>query len=498
MLISKLTSIVNMFTIIDVEKTKRKGSFMAEKNYKFIAEKVVKEVGGKDNISHSLHCATRLRFNLIDFSKADINQIKKINDVLGAQKVGDQLQVIIGPDVDKVYDEVLKITGDDAEYVDENLDAPKKKVTLKSIGGSILDALSGCLGPAIPAIVASAFFKMLVALLGPDILKLISQKDNLYILLTFVGDAAFYFFPVIIGYTAAKKFKVTPVLGILLGGIMLHPTLTQMATKHVTNFTVFGIPCNVQNYGSTVIPIILSVWVMSYIEKFFNTKLPNSLRGVFAPAFTITLMLPITLCVLGPAGSYLGNYITTGLMAFGKATGFIGLAIISALYPILVMTGMHMVLIAALFQVFAKVGFDGAIAPALTISAFSIMGVGIGAFLRLKNKEQKAQAGEFAITAILAGTSEPTIYGICARYKKPFIGLIGGGFIGGLYCGITKVISATLVPATNFTSVLCFTGASAANIINGSISCAIALIASAALVYFFGFDANDPAVLKKD
>ncbi|WP_105305166.1 PTS transporter subunit EIIC [Anaerolactibacter massiliensis] len=469
---------------------------MPGKNYSLIAEQVVEKVGGKENISHSLHCATRLRFNLIDYSAADIDAVKKINGVLGAQKVGEQLQVIIGPDVDKVFDEVLKITGGSAEVVNENLDAPKQKKDWKSIGGAILDALSGCLGPAIPAIVASAFFKGFLALLGPDILGVISADSNLYTLLTFVGDAGFYFFPVIIGYTAAKKFNVTPVLGILLGGIMLHPTFTQMAADSVTDFTVFGIPCNVQNYGSTVLPIILSIWVMSYVEKFFNSKLPSSLRGVFAPAFTICVMLPITLCVLGPAGAYLGNYITTGLMAFGRATGFIGLAVISALYPLLVMTGMHMVLITALFQVFATVGSDGAIAPALTISAFAIMGVGIGASLRLKNQEQKGQAAEFAITAILAGTSEPTLYGICMRYKKPFIGLLGGGFIGGLYCGITSAISATLVPATNFTSILCFTGASTANIVNGSISCLIALVSSALLVYFFGFDKDEQGLMK--
>lgn len=466
------------------------------KDYAGIAEHVVDLVGGKENISHALHCATRLRFNLEDTDKADIPALKQVAGVLGAQKVGTQLQVIIGPDVDKVYDEVLKLTGLASEVVDENLDPEMQKhpISAKEVGGAILDALSGCLGPAIPAIVASAFFKMLVALLGPDILGVVAPDSNLYTLLTFVGDACFYFFPVIIGYTSARKFGVTPVLGILLGAIMLHPMFTAMAAEGVTTFDVFGIPCNVQNYGSTVLPIILSVWVMSYIERFFNRRLPASLRGVFAPAFSILLMLPITLCVLGPAGAYLGNYITTGLMAFSSLTGFIGVAVISALYPLLVITGMHMVLIAALFQVFATVGYDGAVAPALTISAFAIMGVGIGAYLRLKDKEQKSQAAEFAITAVLAGTSEPTLYGICMRYKRPFIGLIGGGFIGGLYCGITGVISATLVPATNFASVLCFTGASLANIVNGAIACGLALVGAALLVYFFGFDKNEPAI----
>lgn len=470
------------------------------KDFAGIASQVVRSVGGSENISHVLHCATRLRFNLKDYGKADTESISKIPGILGVQKVGEQLQVIIGPDVDKVCGEVLKITGGTAEVVDENLDgdAGKKHMTAKQVGGAILDALSGCLGPAIPAIVASAFFKGVAAILGPDILGLVATDSNLYTLMSFVGDACFYFFPVIIGYTSAKKFGVTPVLGILLGAIMLHPTFVAMVTNGVTTFDVFGIPCNVQNYGSTVLPIILSVWVMSHVEHFFSKVLPSSLRGVFGPALTILVMLPITLCVLGPAGSYLGNYITTGLMAFGKLTGAFGLAMVTALYPILVITGMHMVLITALFQVFATVGFDGAIAPALTISAFAIMGVGIGAYLRLKDKDQKGQAAEFAITAILAGTSEPTLYGICMRYKRPFIGLLGGGFLGGLYCGITGVISATLVPATNFTAILCFTGADFANIVNGAIGCGIALVATVLLVYFFGFDKDEPAIQKQE
>lgn len=256
-----------------------------------------------------------------------------------------------------------------------------------------------------------------------------------------------------------------------------------MATEGVNDFTVFGIPCLLQNYGSTVIPIILNVWVMSYIEKFFNKKIPSSLRNVFAPALTIAVMLPISLCILGPLGSYLGTYVVGFLLGLGNYAGFIATALIAGLYPLLVMTGMHMMIIAALFQVFATVGYDGVAAPALTISAFAVMGTAIGAALALKNKAEKAEAAEFAITAVLAGTSEPTLYGICARYKSPFLGLLGGGFIGGLYSGLTGVISATLVPSTNLTSLLCFTGASSANLINGVIASVLALVSSAVITF---------------
>lgn len=471
-------------------------------NYNELAHSILGLVGGKDNVKHVLHCATRLRFNLKDEGKGDEEGLKKLSGVLGLVKAGGQLQVVIGPDVDKVYDEVCAAAGlnqeaqvaDDGK-TDKSAGQGKKKYTVKGFFMGILDALSGSLGPAIPVITACAFFKMLTSLLGPDMLAVLPAESDLYVLFTFVGDAGFYFFPVIIGYTAAKKFNVMPVLGILLGCIMMHPTFVGMAEEG-TSFTVFGIPCLVQNYGSTIVPIILSVWLMSYIERFFNRVLPTSIRAVFAPALTILVMLPITLCIVGPSGAFLGNYVVGGLLGLQNIIGFVGMALIAALYPLLVMTGMHMVLIAALFQVFAAQGFDGFAGPALTFASFSVMGVCIGAMLRIRDKEQKALAAEFAITAIVAGTSEPCLYGICTRYKRPFIGLIAGGFAGGLYAGIMGVISANLVPSTNFLSALAFTGGTGANLINGLIGCGIAVIVAAVVTFFFGFSKDDPAVAK--
>ena len=464
---------------------------MASKDYKALAQSIVENVGGKDNIRHYLHCATRLRFNLEDDSVVNADEIKKIPGVLGTMKVGDQWQIIIGTDVDKAYDEVVKLVGTVAaggETEEENgEDVKKQQFSLKFIGTSILDALSGTMGPVIPAIVACAFFKMLTALLGPDMIGILAPESDIYRLFTFVGDAAFYFFPCIVGYTAAQKFGVTPVLGILMGAILIHPSLIEIVNAGA-GFTVLGIPMYGVNYSSTIIPVILSVWAMKYIERFFNKVLPNSIRNVFAPAFTIFVMLPLSLCVLSPAGAFIGNYVVAGLFGLQSVVGFVGIGIIAALYPILVMTGMHMVLLMTLFQIFATQGFDGFAAPALVYASFSVMGVAIGAALRLKNPVQRNLAAGYAITAVVAGTSEPTIYGICTRYKKPFIGLMAGGFIGGIYGGITKVISATLVPSTNFTCALSFLGGDTANMVNGIIAALISLVAAAVVTYFFGFD----------
>lgn len=452
-----------------------------------IAREVLEKVGGKENVSKVLHCQTRLRFNLKDESIVVDEKIEEINGVLGVVHAGGQVQVVVGTEVKDVYEKICEIGS--FENTDKDLiPAKKEKITLKSIGNGILDAISGSMGPAIPAIVASAFFKMLVAVLGPDVLNILHDGNDLYTLFTFVGDAAFYFFPVIVGYTSAKKFNLNPVLGILMGAILIHPTFVGLTGKE---FTVYGIPCAVQSYASSIVPIILSNWVMSYVARFFDRIVPGSIRSVFSPAFTIAAMLPIALCVFGPAGAFIGKYVVGALFSLEGIAGFIGIGLIAALYPVLVMTGMHMVLITTLFQIFATYGSDSFAAVAVSVSSFSIMGVGIGAFFRLKNKEQKALALSYSITAIVAGTSEPTIYGICTKYKKPFIGLLAGGFLGGAYAGLTGVIDATLVPSSNVFAALCFLGESQANVINGIVACVIAFVSTAVFVYFFGFDKNE-------
>lgn len=478
------------------------------KDFSELAESVVKLVGGTENITNVLHCVTRLRFNLRDFSLADQEAIKKVPGVLGVVDAGTQLQVVIGPDVDKAYDAVLAYTGlAGGAAVEENLDAPKEPLTPKRIFMNMLDGLSGTMASVIPGIVACAFFKMATALLGPEFLGLVSAESDLYTLLTFVGDAGFYFFPIYVAYGASKKFGTSTILALLLGAILIHPTFVGIAAEG-RPFTVFGIPCMVQNYSSSILPALLSVWVMSYVENFFNKIFPTSVRGLFSPTLTIIVMLPIALCILGPAGAFLGKYIVGALFALQNFAGALGMALVAGLYPILVMTGMHMIVIMSLFQVFAEQGFDAFGGPALCMASFSVMGVAIGAFLRIKNKEQKALAAEYAVTALIAGTSEPTLYGICTRYKKPFIGLIGGGFVGGLIAGILGLFQPSLVPSSNIFAVLGFagetsvnpayTGSASMNFTMGVVCAVISLIVAAALTFFFGFDADSEAFAKDD
>lgn len=467
-----------------------------ENDFQRIATEVLEAVGGKENVTLVTHCMTRLRFNLKDESIPNQEEIKKIPGVIGIINAGGQLQIIIGQTVEQVYNCLCEIGGfKNNPAVDTETEHQKKKLTFRSIGSSILDGLAGCLTPLIPLLMAASLFKMLTALLGPSMLGIISETSDLYILFTFVGDAGFYFFPIIVGYTAAKKFGVTPVIAMFLGGIMLHPTFVDMATNQ-TAFTVFGIPCSPQNYASSIIPIILSIWVMSYVERVFKKYLPSTLKTLFAPSLTILVMLPVSLCVLGPAGSFLGNYICNGLLGFSGVAGFIGIALIAAMWEFLVMSGMHLVLISALILVFTTNGFESMVSPAALAASFAVPGMCLGAVIRIRDKEQRSLAIGYIVAALVGGVTEPGLYGVGMRYKRPFIGMMIGGFAGGLYGGLMGVTAYNIIPVASVLALLGYVGGPTSNLVQAIITAAIALIVAAIATYFLGFKKSDPLISK--
>ncbi|GLC90466.1 PTS transporter subunit EIIC [Lysinibacillus piscis] len=459
-----------------------------------IAEDVLQAIGGKDNVSHVTHCMTRLRFNLKDESIPNKEEMQNIPGVIGVMNAGGQFQVIIGQTVDKVYQHLADIGGFENNMVTDGV-AQTKKLTLKGIGSGILDGLAGSLTPLIPLLLAASMFKFLVALLGPSMLNVMSDKSDLYVLFNFVGDAGFYFFPIAVAYTAARKFGASPVLAIFLGGILLHPTFVAMAAEG-TKFTVFGIPTSVQNYASTVLPSILSVWVMSYIEKFFNKHLPSTLKTIFAPSLTIMIMLPISLTVLGPAGAFLGNYISKGILGLSGVGGFLAIALIGAVWQFLVLSGMHLVMISMLILVFTNNGQEALVSPGATAASFAVAGMALGAALRIRNKEQRSLSFGYVIANLVGGVTEPGMYGVGIRYKRPLLGMIAGGFAGGLYAGLTGVTAYALIPVANFLNILSYVGGTTANLVNAIISVLISIVVAAAVTYFFGFKKDDPLIQK--
>lgn len=470
-------------------------------NNRQIAEDVLAAVGGKDNVTRVTHCMTRLRLNLKDQSLADKDRITAVNGVLGVVKTGGQFQIVIGNNVDDVYKEVCDIGEFKAEAaIDENLDTPKEKFTLKKLGGNILDYLAGSITPLIPALMVAVIFKMVTAVFG-DMLGWIPTASDLYKLFTFVGDAPFYFIPVLLGYTSAKKLGANPMVGAVLGAILIHPTLVGLATAG-TAFKVFGIASTPQVYSSTILPMLLSSVVLSYVEKFFKKILPQSLKIVFVPGLTILVMLPITLLILGPAGAFLGKYLGAGLFSLGSIGGVLQIlmiAVVAALWEFFVMTGMHMVFIMFLISNFGATGSESFVSPAALAASIAVAGMALGAALRLKDKEERSLAYSYLIAGLIGGITEPGLYGLGMKYRRPFLGMMIGAAVAGIYGGIMHVTAYAIVPVASFIALTGYVGGSTANIVNAIITAVIAFVVSAVATYFLGFKKDEPAVkaLKK-
>ena len=364
----------------------------------------------------------------------------------------------------------------------------KKKI--KKGVSVLLDVLASCLMPLIPTLIAASLFKTLAAIIGPDMLGLVNAESDLYVLFTFVGDAGFYFFPIMIGYTASKRFGCNPILGMFLGAIMLHPTFVALAQGEEA-FTVYGIPCHVQNYSSSIIPILLSVFVFSYIERFFNKHIPEALSAVFAPTLAVAVMLPIMLCVLGPIGSIVGEYISTGLITLGDMGGImtiLAMMLIAALWEYIVMAGMHWLFITTIFMIIAEKGVESVVAPSVLLAAFTVGGMCLGATMRLHGKEQKALGISYLIAQMVGGVTEPGLYGIGVRYKRPFIGMMAGGLAAGLFAAIVGLKVYNFLPVASFLALLGFIGPDMMNMVFAIIGAVLAFVVSAAVTYLLGVD----------
>ncbi|MBQ9327126.1 MAG: PTS transporter subunit EIIC [Solobacterium sp.] len=450
-----------------------------------IAEDIVSAVGGVENINSATHCMTRLRLNLKDEKSVDDEVVKKIDGVLGVVHSGGQYQVIVGQNVPKVYSEAVEHLGvKGGGSVEEEPEV--KDRSLKGIFSSIMDYLAGSLTPLIPILISAAMFKTVLSIFGPDMLNVFGAESDIYKLLDFVYDAGFYFLPIFIGYTAAKKINASPVLGMFMGAILIAPDLINLVAEG-GSFHVFGIPAALNDYSQSVLPIILSVWVLSYVERFLKKYIPDALSTIFVPFLTILIMLPLSLCVLAPLGAFVGQYVSTALIAIGNSTGFIGIALIAALWEYLVMSGMHIIMVVTVLNIYMTTGSEAIIWPAALCATAAVFGMALGAFLKVKDKKEKSLCFGYFISGIIGGVTEPALYGIGFKYKKPFLGYMIGAAAGGLYVGLTHAVMYAL-GATNFLMVLSFAGGTAGNLINGCIGCLISLVVAAIATYVIGFE----------
>ncbi|MBM7542376.1 beta-glucoside-specific PTS transporter subunit IIABC [Amphibacillus cookii] len=452
--------------------------------YQTIAAEILNHVGGEKNISHVTHCATRLRFNLKDDSKVDTHAIKKVQGVLGTAKSGGQYQIIIGSNVNNVHDELVKLGNFKLNTAD---DSNKKKGISR-----ILDTLSGIFTPILPAMIGCAMIKALLVIL--DVTSLISSESEIFVFLTFIGDSAYYFLPMLLAWSAAVKFKVNVGLAIALAGILLHPTFSAMLSSEEA-ITLLGIPVTKATYSSSVIPIILAVWVMSYVEKFADRVSPNVLKTILKPLLIILIMAPLTLTAIGPLGAIIGNYVAEFVGFVNTNMGWLVSGIVGATFPFLIMTGMHYSLGPIAITAYTTTGLEPIIGPGMLIHSLAQGGAALAVALLSKNKQVKQVAGSASMTAVL-GVTEPALFGVALRFKKALIAIIVAGAAGGLYVGFFGVARSAM-GITGLATLPAFITENPYNLMHAIIGCAIGFLVAFAMVFILKFkdvDQEDPLV----
>ena len=401
-------------------------------NYENLAKEILKNIGGQENISNLTHCATRLRFNLNNVSKANTEKIKKIKGVMGVVDKGGQYQVIIGNDVNYVYKEIIKIANieGNGEY---------KEVDNRKTIAKVIDTITGIFTPILPAITAAGMMKAVLALLTA--FKLISTGSQSYQIFNFMADAAFYFLPIFLANSAAKKFKCNPYLAMMLGGILLHPTFVTMvnAAKETGEpLAIFGLPITLASYSSSVLPIILGIWFMSYVEPIADKISPKAIKFFTKPLITAVISGIVILVVIGPIGYIVSDKVGLGIKTLESYASWLVPTLLGGLTPLLVMTGTHYGLIPIGINNRMTMGYDTIIYPGMLASNVSQGGAALAVAIKSKDKEVKQLASSAGITAV-CGITEPALYGINLRFKTPLYASMIGGAVGGLFLGLFRV-----------------------------------------------------------
>lgn len=476
---------------------------MANLDYAGLGRDILARVGGPDNVTSVYHCATRLRFRLKDDSKADVDAIKKLPGVITVVQNAGQHMVVIGNSVAKVYAGLpASLTADNAGE-----SAPAEK---RGIVNTVFDYVSAIFTPMLGPMAATGILKGLLLIAAA--LGWLKTTSPTYQVLYATADAFFAFLPVILAVTAARKFGSNIYTAISLAGTLLYtqlisvnllidgkvtPTTLQAAAK-TTTVDFLGLPLTLPGYTSTVIPIILAVWAMSYIEKFFNRFVHESLRNFVTPLIALTIMAPATLLTIGPAATWAANGLANLMQAVYSFSPLLMGILLGALWQVMVVFGIHWGLVPVFINNLATLKYDlfkAATFPAVLAQA----GAAFGVFLRLKSAQPKALAGSAALTGIF-GITEPAIYGINLPRKRPFvIGIIAGGIGGAVVGAFQARVYGTGAPSL-LTLPIGFgdplgMGDTFGGLLGGTV---LAFVLAAIGTYLFGFTAEDLAADRAD
>lgn len=446
-------------------------------------QQIYDAVGGDDNIKSLTHCITRLRFQLKDWNKVDDNVVKKIPGVLGVNRQNGQYQIIIGNQVADYYDALVKIGNFSANGevpADEGQDDLHQH---KNWFDRFADFISSCMSPLIPALIGGGMIKVILIICTTA--GWLTTKDQNYILLSAMGDAPFYFLPVELAYTAAKYFRVDRMIAVAIGGVLIYPNFIKLVNAGGA-IHLFGIPVTPVSYSSSVIPILLTVWAMKYIEHWIDEICPAFIKSILKPLLELLVMSFLALVVLGPVGNWIGDGLSIVMVAINKHVSWLAMGLMSAFMPLIVMTGMHWAF-APIFLAASVAHPDSLILPAMLASNIAEGAACLAVAIKTKNKNVRQVASAASISALLAGVTEPALYGVTLKYRKPlYTAMVSGGIVG-IFTGIVHLKSfAFAVPA--FLSLPQFINKALPHNITYAVIIAIAsLVLTFILTYIFGY-----------
>ena len=448
--------------------------------YDQLAKEIIQQVGGESNVKSLVHCATRLRFVLKDKSKANKANMERLDGVITVKESGGQFQVVIGNNVPEVYQAIGKQTNLIDRPTDDSSDGEKG-----NIFGRAIDIISSIFTPLLGVMAGAGILKGLLAIATNA--GWLATDETTYIILNATADSLFYFLPVLLAVTSARKFGANQFVAMTVAGALIYPSIIQLKNEAVpTDF--FGIPVMMMSYTSTVIPIILAIWIMSYIEKFFNQRIHESVKNFVQPLISLVTIVPLTLIVFGPIGVTSGDLIAAFILKVLAFNPILAGAFIAGVWQVLVIFGIHWGVVPIFINNIATKGYDY-IKPATAPAIFAQAGASFGVMLRSKNKKLKTLAGSTGITALF-GITEPAVYGVTLRLKRPFIAAVISAAVGGGIVGHFGSVAVASGPPGLLTLPV-FIGDSMTAFYGLLLGVAVSFVLSIILTYVLGFE-DDP------
>lgn len=450
---------------------------------KEIAVRVLDAVGGKENVNSVVHCATRLRFKLKDEGKADTNRLNQDDDVIQVVQSGGQYQVVIGSHVSDVYRELTGVANFDGES--------EKSAEKGNPLNQLIDIISSIFTPFLGAMAGAGVLKGFLTLAVT--MNWLAADSGVYTVWYAIADGLFTYLPVMLAFTAAKKFKTNEFLAVSLAMALVHPSITELAGQ---TLSFVGIPVIIgaSAYTSSVIPIILAVFLQSYVERFFKKVIPSFLQIICVPLAVFLIMAPVTFIVVGPLGTIIGNLLGSGYDAIYNLSPILAGAIMGGLWQVFVMFGMHWGFVPIAMVNLTQFGFDTMV-PMLLPAVLAQGGAALAVFFITKNVKLKGLALSSTITSLF-GITEPTVYGVTLPLKKPFIAACISGAIGGAIVGFSQVKNYTfgLVSLLSLPSFIPQDTQDMSGLIAAAIGTAVAFGAAFVLTFVLRFeDQPNPA-----